>query len=58
VFGEAMRHAAVQPDRSIGVADLLRAALRDPEGGACRTLAALGVSPDTIIANLARPPAA
>ena len=54
VFGEAMRQAAVQPGRSIGVADLLRAALRDPDGGACRTLEALGVSPDAVVANLAR----
>ena len=53
VFGEALRHAAAQPDRSIGVADLLRAALRDPEGGACRTLEALGVSPEMVIARLA-----
>lgn len=54
VFGEAMRQAAIHPDRSIGVADLLRAALRDPEGGACRTLKALGVSPDLVVGNLSR----
>jgi hypothetical protein len=54
VFGEAMRHAAAQPDHSIGAADLLRAALRDPEGGACRTLQALGISPDLVLANLSR----
>jgi transposase-like protein len=54
VFGEAMRQAAVAPDRSIGVADLLRAALHDPEGGACRTLQALGVSPELVVANLSR----
>jgi transposase-like protein len=53
VFGEAMRQAAVQPDRSIGVADLLRAALRDPEGGACRTLQALGISPGAVLESLA-----
>jgi hypothetical protein len=55
VFGEAMRQAAAQPERSIGVADLLRAALRDPEGGACRTLQALSVSPDLVLANLSSP---
>jgi transposase-like protein len=52
VFGEAMRQAAAHPDRSIGVADLLRAALRDPEGGACRTLQALGVSPERVLGSL------
>jgi transposase-like protein len=52
VFGEAMRQAAVQPDHSIGVADLLRAALHDPEGGACRTLQELGISADLVLANL------
>ncbi len=54
VFGDALRHAAAQPDHSIGVADLLRAALRDPNGGACRTLAALGVGPDAVLGGLAR----
>jgi ATP-dependent Clp protease ATP-binding subunit ClpA len=54
VFGEAMRQAAVQPSRAIGVADLLRAALRDPEGGASRTLEALGVSRELVVANLSR----
>jgi transposase-like protein len=54
VFGEAMRQAAVQPDRSIGVDDLLRAALHDPKGGACRTLEALGVSPEAVVAGLSR----
>ena len=52
-----MRQAAVQPNRSIGVDDLLRAALRDPEGGAYRTLEALGVSADLVVSNLARPAA-
>jgi hypothetical protein len=55
VFGDALRQAAAQPDHSIGVADLLRAALRDPNGGACRTLAALGVRPDQVLSSLARP---
>ena len=34
VFGEALRQAAADPAHVIGVADLLRAALRDPRGGA------------------------
>jgi hypothetical protein len=54
VFGEAMRHAAAAPGHAIGVADLLRAALGDPDGGASRTLSALGVSPDVVMANLSR----
>jgi hypothetical protein len=54
VFGEALRHAAAQPGHSISVSDLLRAALRDPDGGASRTLAALGVRPDVVIAGLSR----
>jgi transposase-like protein len=42
VFGEAMRQASA--DRhAIDVADLLAAALREPAGGACRTLEALGI---------------
>ena len=41
VFGEALRQAAADPSHVIGVADLLLAALRDPRGGACRTLEAL-----------------
>jgi ATP-dependent Clp protease ATP-binding subunit ClpA len=44
VFGEALRQAAADPEHVITVRDLLRAALRDPRGGACRTLEALGVS--------------
>jgi transposase-like protein len=54
VFGEALRHAAAHPDRVIAVTDLLRAALRDPGGGACRTLAALEVTPDAVLAGLSR----
>jgi hypothetical protein len=54
VFGEALRHAAADPGRAIGVGDLLREALREPDGGACRTLAALGVSPDAVSQNLSR----
>jgi hypothetical protein len=38
----------------IQVADLLLAALRDGDGGACRTLEALGVSPDGVRARLSR----
>jgi hypothetical protein len=46
VFGEAMRQAAAGPEHVITVADLLRAALGDERGGACRTLTALNVSAD------------
>ncbi|MDA0181046.1 hypothetical protein OJ997_12125 [Solirubrobacter phytolaccae] len=53
VFGEALRAAASEPGHVIGVADLLREALRDPRGGACQTLAALGVSVDGVRARLA-----
>ena len=52
VFGEALRHAAADPGHLIQVGDLLRAALRDPRGGACRTLGALGVDPDAVRASL------
>jgi hypothetical protein len=54
VFGEALRHAAAQPGHAISVSDLLRAALRDRDGGACRTLAAIGVRPDLVLAGLTR----
>jgi len=48
VFHEALRAAAADPSHLITVSDLLRAALRDPDGGAHRTLDALGVSPSAI----------
>jgi transposase-like protein len=54
VFGEALRHAAAEPGHLIQVGDLLRAALRDPRGGACQTLTALGVDPDSVRASLRR----
>jgi hypothetical protein len=52
VFGEALRGAAADPGHLIQVGDLLRAALRDERGGACQTLAALGVDADAIRAAL------
>jgi ATP-dependent Clp protease ATP-binding subunit ClpC len=52
VFGEALREAAADRVHLIGVSDLLRSALRDPSGGACQTLAALGVSPEAVLASL------
>nr|WP_121253137.1 Clp protease N-terminal domain-containing protein [Solirubrobacter pauli] len=52
VFHEALKAAAGDPGHVIGVADLLRAALRDRRGGACRTLAALSADPDAITARL------
>jgi ATP-dependent Clp protease ATP-binding subunit ClpA len=52
VFHEALRQAAADPSHVIGVADLLRAALRDTRGGAARTLAALSVSVDDVESRL------
>jgi len=52
VFHEALRAAANEPGHVIGVADLLRAALRDPRGGACRTLLALSADVDAVTARL------
>lgn len=52
VFGEALRQAAADPSHVIGVADLLRAALRDDAGGAARTLEALGVRVSDVAARL------
>jgi transposase-like protein len=51
VLGAALRHAAANGG-VIDVADLLLAALERPGGGACRTLAALGVSADAVRARL------
>jgi hypothetical protein len=53
VFGEALRQAATEPSHVIVVADLLRAALHDSTGGACRTLDALGVGVNDVLARLA-----
>jgi transposase-like protein len=52
VFGEALRQAAADPGHVIGVGDLLQAALRDPSGGACRTLEALGVDSGAVRAAM------
>jgi hypothetical protein len=52
VFTEALRAAATDPSHMIGVADLLRSALADETGGACRTLAALGVDVAALRASL------
>jgi ATP-dependent Clp protease ATP-binding subunit ClpA len=52
VFGEALRHAAADPGHVIGVGDLLRAALDDPRGGACRTLEALSVDIEAVRAAI------
>jgi ATP-dependent Clp protease ATP-binding subunit ClpC len=54
VFNEAMREAAADRAHVIGVAELLRSALRDPGGGACRTLDALGVSVEGVLAAISR----
>jgi len=52
VFTEALRAAATDPSHMIGVADLLRSALADETGGACRTLEALGVNVAALRASL------
>ncbi|HEX6024420.1 MAG TPA: Clp protease N-terminal domain-containing protein [Solirubrobacter sp.] len=52
VFGEALRQAAADPSHAIGVGDLLRAALSDPHGGACRTLESLHVDRDAVLAAI------
>jgi transposase-like protein len=52
VFSEALRTAAADPSHMIGVADLLRSALSDETGGACRTLEALSVDVAGLRASL------
>jgi transposase-like protein len=52
VFTDALRTAAADPSHMIGVVDLLRSALSEPAGGACRTLEALGVDPVALRAGL------
>jgi hypothetical protein len=52
VFGEALRQAAADPSHVIQVSDLLLAALRDPRGGACRTLEALSVDTEALRAAI------
>jgi ATP-dependent Clp protease ATP-binding subunit ClpA len=52
VFTEALRTAAADPSHMIGVADLLRSALSDETGGACRTLEALSVNVAALRASL------
>jgi transposase-like protein len=54
VFGQAMRHAQATPGHPIDTTDLLTAALREDGGGACRTLAALGVDATAVRARLSR----
>jgi ATP-dependent Clp protease ATP-binding subunit ClpA len=54
VFGEALRRAAADPGHVINVSDLLLAALRDPRGGARRTLEALDVSLSDVQGRLNR----
>jgi hypothetical protein len=54
VFNDALREAAADRAHVIGVADLLRSALSDPGGGACRTLDALDVSVEGVLAAIGR----
>ncbi len=48
VFDHALRTAVKRGDGYVGVDHLLLASLEDPNGGACRTLAELGVDPDAL----------
>lgn len=48
VFEQSLREAVARGDGYIGVDHLLLASLRDREGGACRTLDALGVDPEAV----------
>jgi transposase-like protein len=52
VFTDALRAAAAEPGHVIGVTDLLKSALIDPNGGACRTLEALSVDVGALRASL------
>jgi ClpA/ClpB-like protein len=50
----AVRLAAANGDKEVGVEHILVAVMRDPGGGAVRALAALGVSPRRVEATLRR----
>jgi transposase-like protein len=52
VFTDALRAAAAEPGHVIGITDLFKSALSDPNGGACRTLEALSVDVDALRASL------
>lgn len=52
VFEQSLREALARGDGYIGTDHLLLAALRDPRGGAARTLEALGVPPAAVGAQL------
>jgi hypothetical protein len=51
VLEAALHDALERGDGCIGTGDLLVAAVRDPHGGAARTLQALGVPPDAVRAQ-------
>jgi transposase-like protein len=52
VLERALREAVARGQDAVGLDGLLLAALADEDGGACRTLLALGVEPDTLRARL------
>jgi Clp amino terminal domain, pathogenicity island component/Homeodomain-like domain len=52
VFEQSLREAVRRGDGYIGVEHLLLASLTDPNGGACRTLEALGLDPAEVRAHL------
>lgn len=55
VLERSLREAVDRGDGYIAADDLLLALLRSPAGGAARTLEALGVDVEAIVARLARP---
>lgn len=52
VFEQSLREAVKRGDGYIGVDHILLASLEDPTGGACRTLAELGLDPEEVRASL------
>lgn len=51
-FAEALQQAVERDEPFVDVEHLLLAILRDPEGGAARTLRSLGVDPDDVVARM------
>lgn len=54
VFEQSLREAVDRGDGFVGVEHLMLAALGDPDGGAVRTLAALGIDHATVVERLDR----
>ncbi len=54
VFAQALQAASDRGDGYVGVEHLVYAAMQDPDGGAVRTLEALGIARDTVYNRLAQ----